>query len=129
MCRDIFLGFFNKHSVPKKRSLEPGMLHLVHFCLSFRVWLHFTSRDDCLQALRNTGRRLPLVAICAAWRADQVLYCSCTIGIYNDEAVLCVFTQDYRSLLSAKRDRGIPRSTVDLSSSVRCCRCFSDRNP
>ena len=33
------------------------------------------------------------------------------------------------SLLAAKRDRGIPRSTVDLSSSVRCCKCFSGRNP
>ena len=54
------------------------------------------SRDDCLQTL-DTGRRLPLVAICAAWRADQVLYGSCTIGIYNDDGVLCVFTQDYRS--------------------------------
>ena len=35
----------------------------------------------------DTGKRLPLVAICAAWRADQVLYGSCTIGVYNDDAV------------------------------------------
>ena len=41
--------------------------------------------------------RLPLVAICAAWRAGRVLYGSCTIGIYSDDAVLCVFTQDSRS--------------------------------
>ena len=38
-----------------------------------------------------------MVAICTAWRADQVLYGSYTIGIYNDDAVLCVFTQDSRS--------------------------------
>ena len=42
-------------------------------------------------------RRLPLVAICAAWRADQVLYGSCPIGIYSDDIVLYVFTQDSRS--------------------------------
>ena len=43
-------------------------------------------------------RQLPLVAICAAWRADQVvLYGSCTIDIYSDDAVLCKFTQDSRS--------------------------------
>ena len=35
-----------------------------------------------------------MVAMCAAWRADQVLYGSCTLGIYNDDAVLCVFMQD-----------------------------------
>ena len=53
------------------------------------------SPGDCLQTVRtlDMGRRLPLVAICAAWRADQVLYGSC----YNDDAVLCVFTQDSHS--------------------------------
>ena len=30
--------------------------------------------------------------ICADWRADQVLYSSCTIDIYNDDAALCIFT-------------------------------------
>ena len=57
------------------------------------------SLGDCLQTVRtlDTGRRLPLVAIYAAWRADQVLYSSCTIGIYNDDAVLSIFTQDSRS--------------------------------
>ena len=49
------------------------------------------------RAYIDTGRRLPLVAICTAWRADQVLYGSCTIGIHNDDAVLCVFMQDSRS--------------------------------
>ena len=38
-----------------------------------------------------------MVAICTAWRADQVLYDSCTIGIYNDDTVLCVFMQDFHS--------------------------------
>ena len=102
MCGDIFWGFFNKcfHcviSAQKRVFRASGILHPVHFRLW--VWLHFTSRDDCLQTVRtlDTGRRLPLVAICAAWRADQVLYGSCTIGIYNDDAVLCVVTQDYRS--------------------------------
>ena len=107
MCGDIFLGFFNKRFhcviVPKKRSLEHPKccIRCTSACGRFRarVWLHFTSRDDCLQTVRtlDTGRRLPLVAICATWRADQVLYGSCTIGIYNNDAVLCVFTQDYRS--------------------------------
>ena len=56
------------------------------------------------------GETLPLVAICAAWRADQVLYGSCTIGIYNDDTVLCIFTIDYRSWR-------------------RSCKCFSDQYP
>ena len=33
------------------------------------------------------------------------------------------------SLLAVKRNREIPSSIVDLSSSVRCYKCFSDRNP
>ena len=57
------------------------------------------SRGDCLQTVctLDTGRRLPLVAICTSWRADQVQYGSCTFGIYNNAAVLCVFMQDSRS--------------------------------
>ena len=43
------------------------------------------------------GETAPLVAICATWRADQVLYGSCTLVIYSDDIVLCVFTQDSRS--------------------------------
>ena len=56
----------------------------------------FKSLGDCLQTVRtlDVGRWLPLVAIGATWRADQVLYGSC---IYNDDDVLCVFTQDSRS--------------------------------
>ena len=115
--------------MPKKRSLEHPecCIRCTSACGRFRVWLHFTSRDDCLQTVRtlDTGRRLPLVAICTAWRADQVLYGSCTIGIFNDDAVLCVFTARL-SLLAAKRDRGIPHSTVALLSFVCCCECFSN---
>ena len=53
----------------------------------------------CLQTMctLDTERRLPLVDICATWRADQVLYCSCTLSIYNDNIVLYIFTQDSRS--------------------------------
>ena len=49
-----------------------------------------TSRGDRLQTVctLDTERQLPLVAICAVWRADQVLYDSCTLSIYNDAAVL-----------------------------------------
>ena len=98
---DFLTDVFTAKSVPKKRSLEhlECCIQWTSACGRFRVWLHITSRDDCLQTVRtlDTGRQLPLVAICAAWRADQVLYSSCTIGIYNDDAVLCVFTQDYRS--------------------------------
>ena len=54
---------------------------------------------DCLQTVctLDMERRLPLVATCATWRADQVLYGSCTLGSYSDDIVLCVFTQDSRS--------------------------------
>ena len=118
--------------MPKKGSLEHPecCIRCTSACGRFRVRLHFTSRDDCLQTLctLDTGRRLPLVAICTAWRADQVLYGSCTISIYNDDTVLSIFTQDYHSWRRSET-RGIPRSTVDLSSSVRCSKCFSDRNP
>ena len=80
-------------------------------CSRFRVWLHFTSQGDCLQTVHTLDmeRRLPLVAICAAWRADQVLCGSCTF-----------------SLLASKRDREIQRSTVALLSFVCCCECFSN---
>ena len=77
------------------------MLHPVHFRLALVVDLgcgYITSPGSCLQTVRtDTGRRVPLVAIYAAWRPDEVLYGSYTIGIYNDDAVLRVFNQDSRS--------------------------------
>ena len=57
-------------------------------CDRFKVWLHLRQRGGLFA---DRARRLPLVAICVAWRADQVLYGSCTIGIYSDDVVLCVF--------------------------------------
>ena len=80
-------------------------------------------RDDCLL---DTGRRLPLVAICAAWRANQVLYSSCIIGIYNDDAVLCVFTQDYYSWRRSEIEEFL---VVQWTYGALCTAGLSDRNP
>ena len=78
----------------------------------------FTSLGDCLQTVRtlDTERRLPLVAICAAWRADQVLCVSCTHGIYSDDIALCVFTQDSRS----RRRNGIEKFAVQWLYRALC---------
>ena len=50
---------------------------------------YITSPGDSLQTVRTLDmeRRRPLIAICATWRADQVLYGSCTLGMYC--AYLC----------------------------------------
>ena len=95
MCGDIFGDFLtNVFTAPKKRSLEhPECCIRCTFARLARMWLQLRNGVTVC----GPGRQLPLVAICAAWRADQVLYGSCTIGIYNDDAVFCVFTQDFRS--------------------------------
>ena len=132
MYGDVFFGFFNKcfHcviSAQKALFRASGIIRCTSACGRFRVWLHLRH----VMTVCRHWRRLPLVAICAAWRADQVLYGSCTIGVYNDDAVrLCVFTQawDYRSWRLSEIEEFLV-STVDLSSSVRYCKCFSDRNP
>ena len=107
----LFWRFFNRcfHCVisAQKEHPESG-IRCTSACGWFRVWLHFTSPGDSLQM-----QRLPLVAICSAWRADQVLYGSCTFGIYSDDIVLCVFL-----VLDVEADREIQRSTVALSSFV-----------
>ena len=61
----------------------------------------------------DRARRLPLVAICTAWRADQVLYGSCPIGIYSDDVVLCVF-------LALGVEVG-SRNSVQYSGSIELC--------
>ena len=70
-------------------------------------------------------RRLPLVAIWDAWRADQVLYGSCILGIYNDAAVLS-------KILSfggkARSKNSLQYCYRGLSSFVCYFECFSDPN-
>ena len=69
-----------------------------------------------------------MVAICTTWRADQVLYGSCTIGIYNDDAVLCVFTQDSHSWRRSELKEFL---VVQWTYRALCAAVsvFSDRNP
>ena len=43
------------------------------------------------------GERLPVVASYVAWRADQMLYGSCTLKIDSDDVGLCIFVH-YRAL-------------------------------
>ena len=50
----------------------------------------------------DTERRFPLVDICATWRADQVLYGSCTLGTYSDDIV---FTHKILALGGKARSR------------------------
>ena len=73
--------FFYCVSVPKKCALEL----VVDLCCGY-ILCH---PGDNLQTVRTlgTGRLLPLVAICTGWRADQALYGTCTIGIYNDVVI------------------------------------------
>ena len=49
-----------------------------------------------LQSLRTLCmvKGFPVVASYVAWRADQVLYGSCTIDIDSDDVGLCVFAHD-----------------------------------
>ena len=41
-----------------------------------------------------TVRGFPVVAFYVAWRADQVLYGSCTLNIDNDDVGSCVIAHD-----------------------------------
>ena len=61
------------------------------------VRIYITGR---LFAYCGYGETLPLVAICTTWRADQLLYSSCTLGIYSD--VNCNHTRTCRSLPDAE---------------------------
>ena len=130
-CLILFLGsssackllrFFNRcfHCIisAQKEHPESG-IRCTSACGGFGVWLHFTPQGDSLE------RRLPLVAICAAWRADQVLYGSCTFSIYSDDIVLCVYLRKILAL-GVGADREIQCSTVALSSFVCCCECCSN---
>ena len=49
-----------------------------------------------LQSLRTlcTVKGFPVVASFVAWRADQVLYGSCTLDIDSDDVGSCVFAHD-----------------------------------
>ena len=69
-------------------------------------------------------RRLPLVAICAAWRDDQVLYSSCTLGVYSDAVVLCVFT--HKSLALGGKAR--LRNAAQYSGPIELCVCVAVKN-
>ena len=60
VCGDIFGGFSNKRfslcnqCTKSTSSLEHPecCIRCTSACGRFRVWLHFTSRDDCLQTIR-----------------------------------------------------------------------------
>ena len=49
-----------------------------------------------LQSLHTscTVKGFPVIASYVAWRADQVLYGSCTLDIDSDNIGLCVFAPD-----------------------------------
>ena len=81
------------------KSIRKAASDVLPFVVDLGCGYILRHRGVVLQTVRTLDmeRRLPLVAICTAWRADQVLYGSCTLGIYSDDVVLCVFTQDSRS--------------------------------
>ena len=109
-CLILFLGSSSACKLTKAHP-ESG-IRCTSTCGRFRVWLHFTSQRGCLQTMRTLDmeRRLPLVAICATWRADQVLYGSCTLGIYSDDVV---FYPRFSLLAS--------RNSAQYSGSIELC--------
>ena len=68
--------------------------------LPVAVDLGWASRDVIegmiAESLRTlcTVRGFPVVASYVAWRADQVLYSSCTLDIDSNDVGSCIFVQD-----------------------------------
>ena len=91
----IFFVIFGRRFVgekhcPKRPTATPTILFPV------AVDLGWASRDVIEGTIAEPmyimyGERLPVVASCVAWRADQVLYGSCTLEIDSDDVGLCVF--------------------------------------
>ena len=82
-----------------KNAVQNGLLPLTLFVFRLQsIWdgLHVTSSKVPLQSLRTlcTVRGFPVVASHVAWRADQVLFGSCTLDIDSDDIGSCVFAQD-----------------------------------
>ena len=82
----MFRRFFQRNfSLPKgaskiiRNSTSGGLPHVVNLGYGNNL------RHGVTICRLTDG--LPLVVICAAWRADSVLYGSCILGIYNDDAV------------------------------------------
>ena len=70
-----------------------------------------------LQSLRTlcTVKGFPVVASYVAWRADQVLYGSCTLDIDSDDVGSCVFAHD-RALGSEARAKEYGRPFLRISA-------------
>ena len=98
-----------------KNAVQNGLLPLPLFVFRLQsIWdgLHVTSSMVRLQSLRTlcTVRGFPVVASYVAWRADQVLYGSCTLDIDSNDIGSCVYLRKI-ALLAVKQEQ---RNTVDL---------------
>ena len=96
-----------------KNAVLNGLLPLSLFVFQFRsIWdgLHMMSSKVRLQSLRTlcTVRGFPMVASYVAWRADQVLYGSCTLNIDSADVGSWIFVQD-RALGGEARAKGYGR--------------------
>ena len=114
MLVNFFGDFFNRcfHCVisVQKEHPESG-IRCTSACVRFRVT--FTSLGDYFQTVRT----LETAALGSYLRhLEQVLYGSCTHGIYSDDIALCVFMQDSRSW----RQNGIKKIAVQWLYRALC---------
>ena len=82
-----------------KNDVQNSLLPLPLFVFWLRsIWdgLHVTTSKVRLQSLRTLCmvKGFPVVASYVTWRADQVLYGSCTLDIDSDDVGSCVFVHD-----------------------------------
>ena len=97
---DFFFVIFGRRFVGEKRCPNGLLPFPLYIRFPVAVDLGWASRDNIrkvrLQSLRTlcTVKGFPVVSSYVAWRADQVLYGSCTLDVDRDNVGSCVFAHD-----------------------------------
>ena len=127
MREDIFGGFFNNvftaSSVPKKHSLEHPecCIRCTSTCGRFRVWLHLRHRVTvCRPCVHYIWGDDYLGSYLAAWRADRVLYSSCTAAVPLVFTMMTLYCAYLRKILTLGGEAG-SRNSVQYSGHIELC--------